>query len=877
MNRELAKNYDPAAFEDRIYEKWTESGCFSAVADPDKKPYTIVIPPPNVTGQLHMGHALDETYQDILIRYKRMSGYAALWVPGTDHAALATEVKLVEALAKEGVTKEQLGREGFLKRAWEWKEHYAGRIIGQLKKLGSSCDWDRLRFTMDENCSAAVREFFVRLYNKGLIYRGERMINWCVNCKTSLSDAEVTHEEKGGNFWHILYKIKDSDGFVEIATTRPETLLADTAVAVNPADPRYSSIIGKTVILPLVGREIPVIADDYVKTDFGTGVVKITPAHDPNDFEVGKRHNLPSPSMMTDDGKISADYPAYAGMDRYAARKKIVEDLNALGQLVKTEEHSHNVGTCSRCGHVVEPKISTQWFVKMEQLAKPAIDAVKTGETKFVPEHFEKVYFHWLENINDWCISRQIWWGHRIPAFYCPDCGEMYVSKDDSVTCPKCGKPCVQDEDTLDTWFSSALWPFSTLGWNGQAAGENPGGLSDFDYFYPTDTLVTGYDIILFWVMRMMFSGLECTGKAPFKTVLIHGLVRDNIGRKMSKSLGNGVDPLDIIAEYGADALRFMLVSGNAPGNDLSFDISKVKAASLFANKLWNASRFVMMNLPDDFTEQFPDLSQLEAEDKWILTKLNRLRLETAENLDKFELGVAAANIEDFIRDVYCDWYIELAKPRLSGDSADKARQVLVYVLRDILKLLHPFMPFITEEISSGLDDSILMVSSFPVFDERLVFERDERNFAKIIDGIKAVRNRRTEMNVPPAVKAPIYIETAETALFAAADKFFIKMAFASSVEIAEKCAIENALTAVTADARFFIPLDSIVNKDEEIARLTKEKAKVQKDIDFSSGKLNNAGFVSKAPAAQIEAERTKLAAALDKMKKIEESLKAFS
>jgi valyl-tRNA synthetase len=858
---------------------WNDGGHFHAVADPAKKPYTIVIPPPNVTGQLHIGHALDETYQDILIRFKRMSGFCALWVPGTDHAALATEVKLVEALAKEGLTKAGLGREGFLKRAWEWKEHYAGRIIGQLKKLGSSCDWDRLRFTMDENCSRAVREFFVRLYNKGLIYRGERMINWCINCKTSLSDAEVTHEEKPGNFWHILYKIKDSDDYVIIATTRPETLLADTAVAVNPADPRYSGIIGKTVILPLVGRESPVIADDYVNTDFGTGVVKITPAHDPNDFEVGKRHNLPMPSMMTDDGKISADYEAYAGMDRYAARKKIVADLEALGLLEKIDEHSHNVGTCSRCGHIVEPKISTQWFVKMEPLAKPAIDAVKTGETKFVPEHFEKVYFHWLENINDWCISRQIWWGHRIPAFYCPDCGEMYVSKEDSVTCPKCGKPCVQDEDTLDTWFSSALWPFSTLGWSGEG-GEAPTGneLTDFEYFYPTNTLVTSYDIILFWVMRMMFSGIECTGKVPFDTVLIHGLVRDNQGRKMSKSLGNGADPLDIIEKYGADALRFMLVSGNAPGNDLSFDEKKVIAARNFANKLWNASRFVMMNLPDDYTAKTPDLTALEAEDKWLLSKLNRLRADVAENLDKYELGVAAANVESFIRDIYCDWYIELAKPRLMSDSdADTVRDVLIYALGDILKLLHPFMPFITEEIWGGLNSTVLMVEDYPVYDEKLSFEREETAFAKIVDGIKAVRNRRTEMNVPPSLKAPLYIETAETALFEGAGKFFQKLAFASEVTVKNAVAIENALTAVTADARFFIPLDSIVDKEKETARLLAEKAKVQKDIDFSAGKLGNPGFAAKAPAAQIEAEREKLRSAQLKMAKIEESLKAFS
>jgi valyl-tRNA synthetase len=901
MNRELPKIYDPKAAEDRIYKKWQENGCFHAVADPDKKPYTIVIPPPNVTGQLHMGHALDETYQDILIRFKRMSGYSALWLPGTDHAALATEVKLVEALAKEGLTKESLGREGFLKRAWEWKEHYAGRIIGQLKKLGSSCDWDRLRFTMDENCSRAVREFFVRLYEKGLIYRGERMINWCVNCKTSLSDAEVTHEEKGGNFWHIRYKINDSDDFVEIATTRPETLLADTAVAVNPADPRYTSIIGKTVILPLVGREIPVIADDYVKTDFGTGVVKITPAHDPNDFEVGRRHNLPSPSMMTDDGKISADYPAYAGMDRYAAREKIVADLTAQGFLVRTEEHAHNVGTCSRCSHIVEPKISTQWFVKMETLAKPAIDAVKTGETKFVPEHFEKVYFHWLENINDWCISRQIWWGHRIPAFYCNDCGEMIVSKEDSVTCPVCGKPCVQDEDTLDTWFSSALWPFSTLGWCGDApaglsrenvseakdvaasdtAGnsENTGGLSDFEYFYPTQTLVTAYDIILFWVMRMMFSGIECTGKVPFDTILIHGLVRDEQGRKMSKSLGNGVDPLDIIDKYGADALRFMLISGNAPGNDMRFKEENVVAARNFAGKLWNAARFVMMNLPDDFKAQTPDISALLPEDKWVLSKLNALRADVADNLDKFELGVAAANVQNFIRDIYCDWYIELSKPRLMGDDAKTVRNVLLYVLDDILKLLHPFMPFVTEEIWSGLHSSILMIENFPVFDTKLCFEAEENAFAKIVDGIKVVRNRRTEMNVPPSVKAPLFIETAEEfiPLFKSAAKFFGKLAFTSDVTVSTEVSIDNAVTAVTADARFFIPLDSIVNKDEEIARLKKEKAKVLKDIDFSQNKLGNPGFAAKAPAAQIEAEQAKLRAALDKMAKIEESLKAFS
>ena len=679
MRKELSKLYEPKEVEDKIYAYWLKNDCFKAVPDSKKKPYTIVIPPPNITGQLHMGHALDNTLQDILIRYKRMSGYCALWLPGTDHAAIATEAKIVAKMREEGITKEEIGREAFLERAWKWKEQYGGRIIEQLKKLGSSCDWSRERFTMDEGCSKAVKEAFVNYYNKGLIYRGERIINWCPKCKTSLSDAEVEYQDQAGHFWHLRYPLSDGSGYVELATTRPETLLGDTAIAVNPNDERYKDIVGKTVILPLVGREIPVIADDYVEVDFGTGVVKITPAHDPNDFEVGKRHNLPIINVMTDDAKIVDDYPKYAGMDRYEARKAIVADLEAEGFLVRVEEHDHNVGTCYRCGTTVEPKVSTQWFVKMEPLAKPAIEAVKSGETRFVPERFEKTYFHWLENIRDWCISRQIWWGHQIPAFYCDDCGEMVVSKENSVTCPKCGKPMRQDPDTLDTWFSSALWPFSTLGW--------PDKTEDFDYFYPTNTLVTGYDIIPFWVMRMMFSGIEYTGKAPFDTVFIHGLVRDSQGRKMSKSLGNGIDPLEVIDRYGADALRFMLATGNSPGNDMRYSDDKVKASRNFANKLWNASRFIMMNLPEDFeiTGKLPE--NLNIEDKWVVSKFNTLAKEVNENLDKFELGVAVAKLYDFIWDVYCDWYIELTKPRIAagGETALTAQHVLVWVMQGIL------------------------------------------------------------------------------------------------------------------------------------------------------------------------------------------------
>ena len=869
--KELPKFYEPSEAEDKIYAYWTENNCFRAEIDKTKKPYTIVIPPPNITGQLHMGHALDETLQDILIRWKRMSGYSALWLPGTDHASIATEAKIVEAMRKEGISKEDIGREGFLKRAWEWKRQYGGRIVTQLKKLGSSCDWSRERFTMDEGCNKAVREVFVNLYNKGLIYRGERIINWCPKCLTSISDAEVNYEDQAGHFWHLRYKITGTDDYLELATTRPETLLGDTAVAVNPDDERYKNLVGKTVILPIVHREIPIIADDYVEMDFGTGVVKITPAHDPNDFEVGLRHNLPVINVMTDDAKITDDYPEYAGMDRYEARKAIVDDLEKEGALVKIEDYSHNVGTCYRCKTTVEPRISKQWFVKMESLAKPAIDAVKNGETKFVPERFDKIYFHWLENIKDWCISRQLWWGHQIPAFYCDECGETVVTKENSAVCPKCGKPMRQDEDTLDTWFSSALWPFSTLGW--------PDKTDDLEYFYPTNTLVTGYDIIFFWVVRMMFSGIEHMGKVPFDTVLIHGLVRDSKGQKMSKSLGNGIDPLEVIANHGADALRFMLATGNSPGNDMRYMDEKVKASRNFANKLWNASRFVMMNLPDDF--EFKGLPEkLTIEDKWVVSKFNTLAKEVNDNLDKFEIGVAVAKIYDFIWDIYCDWYIELTKPRINagGETKESAQAVLVWVLRGMLKLLHPFMPFITEEIWQVLTDEsgALMLESFPVYDEKLSYPDEEKSFEKIISAIRGIRNRRTEMNIPPSKKAKIFIETADRELFEDCSVFFEKLASASEVETAEKYDMPDAVTVVTDSARVFIPMNELIDRDKEIARLEKEKTAVQKDIDFLSKKLNNQGFLAKAPEKLVEAEKAKLAKAEEKMTKILQSIESF-
>ena len=873
MSKELNKTYDPKDIEDRLYKKWEDNGYFHAEVDRSKKPFTIVMPPPNITGQLHMGHALDNTMQDILIRYKRMQGYNALWQPGTDHASIATEVKVIQALKEQGINKADLTREEFLEKCWDWRKEYGGRIVKQLRKLGSSADWQRERFTMDEGCSHAVQEVFTKLYKKGWIYKGSRIVNWCPVCKTSISDAEVEHEEQDGFFWHINYPVVGEEGrFVEIATTRPETLFGDTAVAVNPDDERYQDIIGKTLKLPCTDREIPVIADSYVDKEFGTGCVKITPAHDPNDFEVGKRHSLEEIVVINDDATMNEKAGKYAGMDRYECRKALVEDLKEQGLLVKVVPHSHNVGVHDRCHTTVEPMIKQQWFVKMDEMIKPAVEGVKNGEIKLLPSRMDKTYFNWTDNIRDWCISRQLWWGHRIPAFYCDECGEMVVTKEDSAVCPKCGKPMRQDPDTLDTWFSSALWPFSTLGW--------PDNTEDLKYFYPTNTLVTGYDIIFFWVIRMMFSGIENMGKAPFNTVLIHGLVRDSQGRKMSKSLGNGIDPLEVIDQYGADALRFMLATGNAPGNDMRYIEDKVKASRNFANKLWNASRFIMMNLPDDF--QLTGLPEnLAMEDKWVISKFNTLAKEVNQNLEAFELGVACQKLYDFIWDVYCDWYIELTKPRIQagGDSAAAAQTVLVWVMKGMLKLLHPFMPFITEEIWSAIDDGDVpvMLSDYPVFDEKLVFTAEEEAFEKIIDAIKAVRNRRSEMNVVPSVKAKLYIETADADIFKSGIIFFEKLASASSVEIGASFDIPDSVTAVTHSARIFIPLDDLVDKEKELARLAKEKAAVQKDIDFSQGKLNNPGFMAKAPEKQVEAEKAKLAKALDKMAKIEQSIAAFS
>ncbi len=854
-SKNIAKTYDPSLFEDRLYKIWCEKGYFHATADSKKKPYTIVIPPPNVTGQLHMGHALDETLQDILIRYKRMQGYSALWVPGTDHAGIATQIKVEEELrVKEGKTRYDLGREKFLERVWEWKRLYGSRIINQLKKIGSSCDWERERFTMDEGCSKAVREVFVNLYNKGLIYQGSRIINWCPHCITALSDAEVEHAEQAGHFWHIKYAVKGSDEFVVIATTRPETLFGDTAVAVNPDDARYSHLIGKTLILPLVGREIPVIADEYVDKDFGTGCVKITPAHDPNDFEVGQRHNLEQIKVMNDDATMNAYAGKYEGMDRYECRRAMVEDLEKLGLLVKVEDHAHNVGQCYRCGTTVEPIISKQWFVKMKPLAAPAIDAVKNGETTFVPKHFEKVYFHWLENIRDWCISRQLWWGHRIPAFYCTECGKMTVSKEDITVCPHCGGKVEQDPDTLDTWFSSALWPFSTLGW--------PDKTEDLDYFYPTSTLVTGYDIIPFWVMRMMFSGIEHTGRVPFDHVFIHGLVRDAQGRKMSKSLGNGIDPLEIIDKYGADALRFTLATGNAPGNDMRFSTERVEASRNFANKIWNASRFALMNI--EITEnRLPEIKK--AEDKWIVSKYNTLVREVTENLDRFELGVAVSKLYDFIWDDLCDWYIELVKPRLFDKGSEDARDaqyVLTYVLSNTMKLLHPFMPFITEEIWQHLphEGESIVIERFPEYDPALSFPEAERDMQLVMDAIGAVRNRRAEMNVPPSKKARILVVSDRAALYKDSEAFFMKLAGASEVDIAagREDAPEGAVNIVVGGAELFLPMAELVDKQKELERLEKEKKDLEAEIDRVEKKLANQGFVAKAPQKVVDEERAK-------------------
>ena len=874
MSKELAKAYEPQEVEGRIYDFWMKGGYFHAEVDPKKKPYTIVIPPPNITGQLHMGHAWDETLQDILIRWKRMQGYSALWLPGTDHASIATEAKIVEAMREEGLSKEDLGREGFLERAWAWKDKFGGRILEQLKLLGSSCDWDRLRFTMDEGCSKAVRHVFVKLYEEGLIYRGERIINWCPNCKTAISDAEVIFEEQQGSFWHLRYPLADGSGYIQLATTRPETMLGDTAVAVHPEDERYKHLVGKNVILPLVNKEIPIVADEYVEMDFGTGVVKITPAHDPNDFEVGQRHNLPVINVMNEDGSINENGGKYAGLSGMEARKQIVKDLEEGGYLIKVEPLKHNVGTCQRCHTVVEPRVSTQWFVKMEPLAGPAIDVVKDGAIRLIPDRMEKTYYNWMENIKDWCISRQLWWGHRIPAWYCEDCGETIVSETDVDTCPKCGgKHPHQDSDTLDTWFSSALWPFSTLGW--------PDNTPELEYFYPTNTLVTGYDIIFFWVARMIFSGLKHTGKAPFDTVLFHGLLRDSQGRKMSKSLGNGIDPVDVINQYGADALRFTLVTGNSPGNDARYSDEKVAASRNFANKIWNAARFIHMNIDGhDVPCALP--ATLSLEDQWIVSRFNTVAKEVTENLDKFELGMAVSKLYDFIWDDFCDWYIELAKRPLSGEDqavAQNTRQVLVWVLTHTLALLHPFMPFVTEEIWQSLphDGEALIVAPWPQYEEGHAFPQAEAEMKKVMELITAVRTRRSEMNVPPSKKAHLYIETSDTAAFEAEREAIAKLAYCSAVEIGESFPqAEGSVTVVTAACRGYLPMDDLVDKKAETARLTKELEGAKKQLATAEAKLQNEKFISKAPQNVIDGVKDNAAKLREKVRMIEESLAAL-
>ncbi len=862
MAKELEKNYNPSEIEDRIYKNWLDKKYFHAEVDRSKKPFTIVMPPPNITGQLHMGHALDNTMQDILIRYKRMQGYNALWQPGTDHAAIATEVKIIEALKEKGIDKDDLGRDGFLEKAWEWKAEYGGRIINQLKKLGSSADWDRERFTMDDGNNDAVNEVFCKLYEKGWIYKGSRIVNWCPVCQTTISDAEVEHADQDGNFWHINYPIVGEEGrYVEIATTRPETLLGDTAVAVNPEDERYQDIIGKMLQLPLTDRQIPVIADSYVDKEFGTGCVKITPAHDPNDFEVGKRHNLEEINIMNDDATINALGGKYAGMDRYAARKQMVADLEEMGLLVKVVPHSHNVGTHDRCKTTVEPLIKPQWFVKMEDMAKPALEAVKKGELKLIPERMNKNYYNWLENIRDWCVSRQLWWGHRIPAYYCQDCGEITVSKDAVCTCPKCSSSNMkQDEDTLDTWFSSALWPFSTLGW--------PKNTEEMDYFFPTDVLVTGYDIIFFWVIRMVFSSIEQTGKLPFHTVLFHGLVRDDQGRKMSKSLGNGIDPLEVIDKYGADALRFTLITGNAPGNDMRFYWERVEASRNFANKVWNASRFIMMNIEKADVKDV-DLSKLTLADRWILSKVNTLAKDMTENLDKYELGIAASKVYDFVWEEFCDWYIEMVKPRLYNDE-DETKAAALWTLKTVLinalKLLHPYMPFVTEEIFTNLQDAeeSIMVSDWPVFNEEWNFAADEKAVDTIKDAVRGIRNLRAEMNVPNSKKATVYVVSEKEEvrnIFEDAKVFFATLGFASEVLVqSDKSGIaDDAVSTVIQDAVVYMPFAELVDIEKEVERLSKEQKKLQGEIKRCEGMLNNPNFVGKAPAAKIEEEKAKL------------------
>ncbi|MBQ7148261.1 MAG: valine--tRNA ligase [Pseudobutyrivibrio sp.] len=877
--KELAKTYDPKGLEDRLYKKWEENGYFHAEVDRSKKPFTIVMPPPNITGQLHMGHALDNTMQDILIRYKRMQGYSALWQPGTDHAAIATEVKVIEHLKAQGIEKDDLGREGFLEKCWDWKDEYGTRIINQLKKMGSSADWERERFTMDEGCSKAVEEVFVKLFNEGYIYKGNRIINWCPVCQTSISDAEVEHEEQAGHFWHMKYEIVGEPGrFVTFATTRPETMLGDTAVAVNPKDERYQDIIGKTVMLPFVNREIPVVADEYVDMEFGTGVVKITPAHDPNDFEVGKRHDLPVINVLNDDATINANGGEFEGMDRYEARKLIVQKMDEMGLLVKIEDHSHNVGTHDRCKTTVEPMVKPQWFVAMEELAKPAIEAIKTGELQFVPKNYDKTYLHWLENIRDWCISRQLWWGHRIPAYYCEKCGETVVARSSEVptVCPKCGHTHMkQDEDTLDTWFSSALWPFSTLGW--------PNNTEELDYFYPTDVLVTGYDIIFFWVIRMVFSGYAHTGKSPFHTVLIHGLVRDSQGRKMSKSLGNGIDPLEIIDNYGADALRLTLITGNAPGNDMRFYNERVENSRNFANKVWNASRFIMMNLADNAVTE-PAEADLATEDKWIISAVNTLAKDVTENMDKYELGIAVQKVYDFIWDEFCDWYIEIVKPRMYSEeytaSKNAALWTAKYALTNALKMLHPFMPFITEEIFCTLqsEEETIMLSAWPEYDEAKNFTVEAAKVERAKDVVRGMRQLRTDMDVPPSKKAAIHIvaENADVrATFEEITPIFATLAGATEVFVqADKSGIgEDAVSAVIADATLFVPLEDLVDFEKEKERLTKEKEKLEKELARSRGMLSNEKFMSKAPEAKVAEEREKLAKYEAMMEQVEARL----
>lgn len=882
MSKELEKNYNPSEIEDRLYHKWLEKKYFHAEVNRDKKPFTIVMPPPNITGKLHMGHALDNTMQDIIIRFKRMQGYEALWIPGTDHASISTEVKVTNALKEEGIDKHELGREGFLKRTWEWKKEYGGTITSQLKKIGSSCDWDRERFTMDEGCSKAVQEVFIKLYEKGLIYKGSRIVNWCPVCNTSISDAEVEHEEQVGHFWHINYPVVGEPGrYVEIATTRPETLLGDSALAVNPDDERYTDLVGKEVELPLTDRTIPIIADPYVDKEFGTGVVKITPAHDPNDFEVGKRHNLPEINILNDDATINNLGGKYAGMDRYEARKAMVADLDALGLLVRVEDHTHNVGTHDRCKTTVEPMIKQQWFVKMDELIKPAVEGVKNGDIELIPASMDKTYYNWTDNIRDWCISRQLWWGHRIPAYYCKDCGEMTVSRDKVCTCPKCGSTNVeQDPDTLDTWFSSALWPFSTLGW--------PDKTPELDYFYPTDVLVTGYDIIFFWVIRMIFSGYEHMGKKPFGKVLFHGLVRDDQGRKMSKSLGNGIDPLEVIDKYGADALRYTLITGNAPGNDMRFYWSRVEASRNFANKVWNASRFIMMNDPDNkikATDERP--ANLTDADKWILSKMNGLIKEVTDNMEKYELGIAVAKLNDFIWEEFCDWYIEMVKPRLYND-ADETKTAAIWTLKtvliDALKLLHPYMPFITEEIFCNIQDEeeSIMISSWPVYDEADNFAAEEKAIETIKEAVRNIRNLRADMNVAPSRKALVYVVTASEDvknIFNNSLGFFGTLAYASEVKVqADKAGIpEDAVSTVIPDAVIYIPFAELVDIDKEIERLKKEEGRLQGEIKRCNGMLNNERFTSKAPQAKIDEEKAKLVKYTQMLEQVTERLATLS